>query len=202
MAKPSWLNVSPGSGSGNGVLSNSASAHTGRVARTGVVTVYGMGVSAPKTYNVTQSPKLEFVLFADGEEVAIGKNGGTLTISGKTNSKKLTFSLGAGNIVVSLPSEYEANGADIGNGSLITGDPGAVSEFEFSVKLIIPANSTTSNKNKILEVEADGGQSAQISIKQTAGDATLSVSPTSITINQAGNAVSVNVTSNTSWTVS
>ena len=44
------------------------------------------------------------------------------------------------------------------------------------------------------------GQAAQIAIKQAAGDATLSVSPAEITIPQSGSAVSVNVTSNTSWT--
>lgn len=54
----------------------------------------------------------------------------------------------------------------------------------------------------MLKVTANGGQSAQITIKQAVGDATLSVEPTEITIPQDGSAVSVNVTSNTSWTVS
>ena len=47
---------------------------------------------------------------------------------------------------------------------------------------------------------ANGGQAVQIAIKQAAGDAKLSVSPTEITIPQNGSAVSVTVTSNTSWT--
>ena len=47
--KPSWLNITPTQGSGNGTIENSASAHTGRVARTGTVTVTGVGVSAPQT---------------------------------------------------------------------------------------------------------------------------------------------------------
>lgn len=57
MAKPNWLNVTPTEGSGNSTISNSASAHTGRVARTGTVTVTGSGVTTPATYKVTQNPK-------------------------------------------------------------------------------------------------------------------------------------------------
>lgn len=37
--KPSWLTVSPMSGSGNDTLQNTASVHTGRLVRTGTVTV-------------------------------------------------------------------------------------------------------------------------------------------------------------------
>ena len=43
MAKPSWLNLNPSTGSGNGTIANSASAHTGRTARTGTVTITGVG---------------------------------------------------------------------------------------------------------------------------------------------------------------
>ena len=45
MAKPSWLTVSPMSGSGNGVLQNTGSVHTGRNVRTGTVTVTATGVA-------------------------------------------------------------------------------------------------------------------------------------------------------------
>ena len=51
-------------------------------------------------------------------------------------------------------------------------------------------------------VTANGGQAVQISIVQAAGDARLFVNPTEITIPQDGSSVSVQVTSNTSWTVS
>ena len=71
MAKPSWLIISPASGSGNGTISNSAAAHTGRVARQGTVTVTGAGVAQPVTYAVTQEAKAEFASFDDGQEKAI-----------------------------------------------------------------------------------------------------------------------------------
>lgn len=202
MAKPKWLNVSPESGSGNSAISNSASAHTGRVARTGTVTVTGSGVTTPATYKVTQEPKAEYASFNNGAEMAAPKDGGALTIDGKSNSSKLSFAFVGENHEVNLPATYQANGMSTNNAEVIEGDPGAANEFAFSIELSIPENETIDEVERVLKVTANGGQSAQITIKQAAGDATLSVSPTEITIPQDGSAVSVNITSNTSWTVS
>ena len=202
MAKPNWLNVSPESGSGNGTISNSAAAHTGRVARIGNVTVTGSGVTTPATYKVTQEPKAEFASFNNGAEMAADKLGGTVTIAGKTNSSKLTFAFVGDAQQVTLPENYQANGVSTVNGVEVEGDPGAANEFAFSIELTLPENTTIEEVDRVLKVTANGGQSAQITIKQAAGDAYLSVEPLEITIPQDGSAVSVNVTSNTSWTVS
>lgn len=80
--------------------------------------------------------------------------------------------------------------------------PGAQNEFAFSIELEFPLNDTIDEVVRTLTVTANGGQAAQIAIKQAAGDARLSVNPLEITIPQDGSAVSVQVTSNTSWTVS
>lgn len=202
MAKPSWLSVNPSTGSGNGTISNSAPAHTGRVARVGTVTVTGVGVATPATYRVTQEPKAEFATFDNGVEMAAPKEGGTITISGKSNSSKLTLDWVDESHGVDIPASYVAGGITTSNGTAIEGDPGAVSEFSFSIELELPKNDTISEVSRVLKVTANGGQSAQISIVQSAGDARLSVSPTEITIPQDGSAVSVSVNSNTSWTVS
>ena len=202
MAKPAWLTVSPGSGSGNGTISNSASAHTGRVARTGTVTVTGTGVVTPATYQVTQTPLAEFAAFDEGATMAAAKSGGTVTVTGTSNSSKLTFSWAGTVLDVNIPSTYTAAGSSATNGSAITGDPGATSQFAFSVALTFPANTSVSDVTRSLIVTDNAGNSVQIAIVQAAGDATLSVSPTEITIPQAGTAQSVTVTSNTSWTVS
>lgn len=202
MAKPSWLIVNPSTGSGNGTVSNSAAAHTGRVARTGTVTVTGVGVSTPATYRVTQEPKAEFVSYDNGTEMSAQKEAGKVTITGKTNSSKLTFSWLGNSYNVSLPSSYSAGGITTNNGTAIEGDPGAASEFSFTIELDFPKNDTIGDIIRTLVVTANGGQATQIAIVQAAGDARLSVSPTEITIPQDGSAVSVTVTSNTSWTVS
>ena len=203
MSKPSWLIISPASGSGNSTISNSAAAHTGRVARTGTVTVSAVGVS-DVTYDVTQSPLAEFAAFDNGASMAASKSGGTVTVTGTSNSSKLTFSWGDGTSDVSIPSTYTANGSSADNGTAISGDPGAVSQFAFSIALTFPANETISDITRQLVVtpNSGSGDAAAITITQAAGDPTLSVSPASITIPQAGTAQSVSVTSNTSWTVS
>lgn len=202
MAKPNWLNVSPESGSGNGTISNSGLAHTGRVARIGNVTVTGVGVTTPAIYKVTQEPKAEFASFNNGAEMAADKLGGKITIAGKTNSSKLIFAFVGDAQQVDLPANYQANGVSTANGVEVEGDPGAANEFAFSIELTLPENTTIEEVDRVLKVTANGGQSAQITIKQAAGDAYLSVEPLEITIPQDGSAVSVNVTSNTSWTVS
>lgn len=51
MAKPSWISVSPASGSNNGSFDVTAAANTG-LARNGIITVAGGGVS--KTCNIVQ----------------------------------------------------------------------------------------------------------------------------------------------------
>lgn len=202
MAKPSWLQVTPQSGSGNDTISNSANEHTGRVARTGTVTVTGVGVSEHATYQVTQSPKAEFVSFDNGTEMSAPKGGGAVTVAGKSNSSKLTFKWNGSVLDVTIPNTYTANGSSATNSQAISGDPGATAEFAFSIELTFPANSEVEEVQRILIVEASGGQSKQITIKQAAGDATLTVDPTEITIPQDGSAQTVQVTSNTTWTVS
>lgn len=200
--KPSWLSVNPSTGSGNGTIANSATEHTGRVARTGTVTVTGVGVSTPATYKVTQSPKSEFVSFDNGAEMSAPKIAGTVTVTGKSNSSKLTFSWAGESFEVDIPAQYSAGGVDTNNGVAIEGDPGASAQYAFSIALEFPKNDTIEEVTRVLVVTATGGQSVQISIVQAAGDARLSVSPTEMTIPQDGSAVSVTVASNTSWTVS
>lgn len=202
MAKPSWLTTTPNSGSGNGSISNTASVHTGRLVRTGTVTVTAVGVAEPKTYAVTQKAKAEFVSFDDGVEMSAPKQGGALTVLGKSNSAALTYAWVGDVSDVELPAQYKANGAATNNGEAIAGDPGATAEYVSSIELTLPANETIEEINRVIKVTAQGGQEAQITIKQAAGDAVISINPTEITLEADGSAVSVTVTSNTTWTVS
>ena len=203
MSKPLWLNVSPTNGSGNGTISNSASKHTGRIARTGVVTVTATGVSTPETYTVTQTPSEEFVSFNDGDSMSVSKEGGLVTIQGKSNSSKLTFAWIGESYEVELPTSYTAAGLSTNNGEAIAGDPGASTEFAFTVELEVPLNDTIEEVTRTLKVTANSTNvTKQIAIVQAAGDPRISLSTNSITIDTNGTAVSVNVSSNTTWTVS
>lgn len=206
MAKAAWLTVSPMSGSGNQTIQNSGTEHTGRVQRTTTVTGIASGVSPNRTYTVIQQPKAEFVSF-DESEVSVAKTGGNLTITGKSNSSKLTFTLVDPNedendLVLELPDNYTAGGSSTVNGEAITGDPGATAEYEFSIQFTgIAANTTINELTAAVKVEANGGQTAQVTVKQTAGDPTFEFGQNSITLTAAGTAVSNTVVSNTSWTL-
>lgn len=202
MAKPSWLTTAPNSGSGNGKIDNTAATHTGREVRTGTATVTGAGVSEPDTYTVIQKAIPEFVSFDEGVEMSAPKTGGKVTVLGKSNSEALTYAWVGDVSDVELPAQYKANGVATNNGEAIAGDPGATAEYASSIELTLPANETIEEIIRVIKVTAQGGQEAQITIKQAAGDAYVRVTPKSITLEADGSAVSVTVESNTTWTVS
>lgn len=205
MAYASWLSPSKTSGSGNDTVSvTAASNNTGRNARSTTVTFSAANCS-DVTRTVNQSGKPEFVTIESAKSVAKG-GVSTLTITGTSNSSKLTFTLGNGDLALTLPTKYTANSVDTNNNTAITGDPGAAQEFAFSISFSnIAANPTISAKSKQLIVTDNAGNSSTCTITQAAGDATLSVSPASVTLDwdaaTAGTSASFTVTSNTNWTV-
>lgn len=208
MEKAAWLTVNPVSGNGNATVQNMGTVHTGREQRETTVTGVAVGVSPNKTYKVIQKGKPEFVSFTNGAETTVGKAGGTLTITGKTNSSKLNFKLVnletravvVGGLKLTLPSKYTAGGVETTNNVAITGDPGAQQEFEFSITFTgIAANTTIDELTAAMKVTTAGGQSAQIQIKQSAGDPVFSFGQETITLEASGAAVSQTIVSNTSW---
>lgn len=211
MAKAAWLTVNPASGNGNATVQNMGTVHTGREQRETTVTGVAVGVSPNKTYKVIQKGKPEFVSFTNGTETTVGKTGGTLTITGKTNSSKLNFELVdlktravvAGGLKLTLPSKYTAGGVETTNNVAITGDPGATQEFEFSITFTgIAPNTSVDELTAALKVTTAGGQSAQIQIKQSAGDPEFAFGQDTITLEASGAAVSQTIVSNTSWELS
>lgn len=199
MAKAAWLKVSPSQGSGKGSIAFSADAYTGRTARSTSATVSATGVD-PKTVNVTQAAKAEFVTIQDAASAP--KVGGTVGISGTSNSTKLTFTLGTGTLEITLPEKYTANGSEVTNDTAISGDPGASAQYTFSVSVTVPLNATTGPLTREIIVTDAGSHKGTCVLTQAAGDPTLTLSTDTVNLTTAGTAVSVEVTSNTSWTVS
>lgn len=200
MAKASWAVVNPSQGSGNATVNVSSNTpHTGRNVRTTVLTITAANVEA-KTVNVTQQGKPAYVDAQDNATAA--KGGQNVTISGKSNSAKLTFSLGSGALAVTLPASYTAGGVSTANGSAISGDPGATAEYDFSIVLTVPKNEGITELTRQIIVTDGDGKTDTCLLTQTAGDATLSVSKTAIELAYTGEAVSFDITSNTSWTIS
>lgn len=211
MAKAAWLTVNPTSGNGNATVQNTGTVHTGREQRETTVTGVAVGVSPNKTYKVIQKGKTEFASFNGGAETTVSKTGGTLTITGKTNSSKLNFELVdlktravvEGGLELTLPSKYTAGGQETTNNVAITGDPGAQQEFEFSITFTgIAPNTTVDELTAALKVTTAGGQTAQIQIKQSAGDPEFAFGQDTITLEASGAAVSQTIVSNTSWELS
>lgn len=174
MAKDSWLTVNPMSGKGNATLSNSGTLHTGRLTRSTTVTASVIRLNAGKSYAVNQEPSLESIVF-DKTSFNVSEDASTVTITGKSNSPKITFSLDTGNnIPITLPTTYTANEVETSNGSAIAGDPGAKAEFSFSIAISIPKNTVGQRVGKILAVGSDVEIKAQATITQATSSYTVS----------------------------
>lgn len=201
MAYASWVAPNKTSGNGNDTVSWTGQSHTGRSARQTTATFSASGVES-KTLTIIQAGATEFVTIED--TATVSQNGGTLTITGTSNSSKLTFSLTGNNgIGLVLPSSYTANSVSTNNGAAITGDPGAAQQYAFSITFTgIGENTSVSALTSQLTVTANGSQTSTCDITQAAGEAYLTISPTTINLTAAGTAVNVTVTSNTSWTIS
>jgi hypothetical protein len=198
--------VSPGSGSGDTTLSVKASpANMGnRVAQVTNFTVTAPGVTPDKTFKVTLAAAAEFVSFNDGTEMAVTKSGGSVIIEGTSNSNKLTFSKGSGTVISEDISAkvYAVNGNNATNGVAIPDDPGATAKYNFVLTLTATKNTTIAERTQQITVVTTGNKTATITLKQAAGDAYLTVTPTEITVPQDGTSVQVSVSTNTTFTVS
>ena len=149
MAKDSWLTVNPMTGEGDATLTNLGTIHKGRLERQTVVTAVVKGIEAAKSYQVKQEPTAEYITL-DKTSFEVGEGASTITVSGKSNSPKITFALGSGNdIPIVLPANYTANGLLTVNGTSIPDDPGAVDEFIFSAQIPIPKNTVGQRTGKI-----------------------------------------------------
>jgi hypothetical protein len=201
MAKANWLKVDPSQGSGNATVKVSSTAeHTGRKARTTTLTWTAANVQ-DVTRNVSQAGKPEHVSIA--ESASADKAGKLVTISGISNSAKLTFSLGSGNLTdITLPSTYTANSVSTNNGAAISGDPGATAEYNFSIAITVPANTDISEKTRQIIVTNEAGDTAICTLRSAAGDAFVTVQEGTIELDYLGTAVSWSVESNTTWTIS
>lgn len=201
MAKANWLKVDPSQGSGNATVKVSSTAeHTGRKARTTTLTWKAANVQ-DVVRNVSQAGKPEHVSIADS--ASADKAGKLVTISGVSNSAKLTFSFGSGDLTdITLPSTYTANSVSTNNGAAISGDPGATAEYNFSIAITVPANPDIAEKTRQIIVTNEAGQTAICTLRSAAGDAFVTVQEGTIELDYLGTAVSWSVESNTTWTIS
>lgn len=197
-----FVTVDPVSGSGDQAVNFSGEKHTGRLQRTISLAVTTNG-GAKKALVVNQAAAIE-VVRSDSPNASVQKTGGNVTITGKSNSTKLTFAVTPAKenkLTLLLPANYTAAGKTTANGEVIADDPGAAGEFVWSITISgVPANTTIEELTATLRVTAAGGQIANVAIKQAAGDSTIELDKKIISLDANGAQQTVNVTSNDSWT--
>lgn len=202
--KQNGVVVNPSTGSGDTTLQVKAeTANRGnRVVQLAAFEVEGAGVSVKKQFVASHLPADEFIEF-DNKSPAVDKGGGTITLTGKSNSQKITFSKGTGDIIDADISaiKFTANGAEATSGTNISGDPGAKAKYSFSLTLTAAENGTIKARTQQIIAKANGGQRATTTLNQTAGDPFIEVAPTKIDVPQDGSAVQVTVDTNTTFTV-
>lgn len=197
-----FVTVDPVSGSGDQAVSISGDKYTGRLERTANLIVVTNG-GVQKALVVNQAAASESVT-SDSSTATVAKTGGNVTITGKSNSTKLTFAATPAEengLTLQLPENYTAAGKQTANGAIIADDPGATGEFVWSITISdVPANVSIEELVATLSVTAAGGQKAQVTITQAAGDSTLGIDKEIINLDVNGSAQTVNVTSNDEWT--
>lgn len=202
--KQNGVVVSPSTGSGDTTLQVKAeTANRGnRVVQLASFEVEGAGVAVKKRFVANHLPADEFIEF-DNNSPAVDKGGGTITLTGKSNSQKITFSKGTGAIIGADISaiKFTANGAEAISGTNISGDPGAKAKYSFRLTLTAAANETIEARTQQIIAKANGGQKATVTLNQTAGDPFIEVAPTKIDVTQNGSAAQVTVDTNTTFTV-
>lgn len=202
--KQNGIVVSPSTGSGDTTLQVKAeTANRGnRIAQTATFEVEGTGVAEKKRFVAKHLPANEFIEF-DNSKPAVDKGGGTITLTGKSNTQVITFSKGTGDIITAALEaiKFTANGVGSTSGTAISGDPGAKAKYVFSLTLTAAANETIQARTQQIIAKANGGQKATATLSQTAGDPFIEVTPTSIDVPQNGSTVQVTVDTNTTFTV-
>lgn len=201
--KIGFVTFNPGSGDGDQVVTVSGEKYEGRVQRTQQVEFGSESGDVKKTATINQAAAAEFVKI--DPTASVGKEGGTVTIKGTSNSTKLTFSLtpdGTHPLTLKIPASYQAAGKATSNGAVIADDPGATGGFAFSIVFSgIAANSNINDLVNTLKVTAAGGQAANTVITQTAGDPFLEIDNKVINLDANGTPKTINVNANIRWTI-
>lgn len=201
--KIGFVTFNPGSGNGDQAVTVSGEKYEGRVQRTLQVEFGSESGGIKKSTTINQSPVTEFVKI--DPTASVGKEGGTVTINGTSNSTKLTFSLTPDEthpLTLELPANYQAAGKATDNGAVIADDPGATGSFNFSIVFSgIEANTDVNDLVNTLKVTAAGGQEANTVITQTAGDPFLEIDKDVINLDANGTPQTINVNANIKWTI-
>lgn len=203
---PSYLSWVPKTGTGNAQIKiNSVSPYTGRVDRSTEVPGKIVGKTNAVTVTVLEKAADEFIT-PEGTTINVGKDGRTIHVTGKSNSKLLTFTWKT-NFGIANVTSFKVNSSTTAtSGAAITGDPGATGEYTYDAIVVVPKNETIVARSATLEIKGEGSTVLKIiNIKQVLGDSYLylnsqGTTTVTITIPKGGGEQTLDVLSNDEWT--
>lgn len=203
---PSYLSWVPKTGTGNKQITiNSTTPYKGRSNRTTEIPGKIVGKSNSVTVTVVETAAAEYIT-PDGLSISVTKDGETIHVTGKSNSKILTFTWKT-NFGLPAVTSYKVNGSVTAtSGTAISGDPGAKAEYTYDVIIVVPKNETITARSATLEIKGEGASVVKtITITQALGDSYLylnsqGTTTATITIPAGGGAQTLKVLSNDEWT--
>ena len=203
---PSYLSWVPKTGTGNAQIKiNSVNPYTGRADRSTSVPGKIVGKSNAVTVTVLEKAADEFIT-PDGLTINVAKGGETIHVTGKSNSKLLTFTWKT-NFGIANVTSFKVNGSTTAtSGTAITGDPGATGEYTYDATIVVPKNNTIEARSATLEIKGEGSTVVKtITITQALGDSYLylnsqGTTTATVTIPKGGGEQTLSVLSNDEWT--
>lgn len=203
---PSYLSWVPKTGTGNAQIKiNSANPYTGRTDRSTAISGKIVGKTNTVKVIVTEKAADEFIA-PDGLTINVAKGGETIHVTGKSNSKLLTFTWKT-NFGIANVTSFKVNSSTIAtSGIAIVGDPGATGKYTYDVMVVVPKNGTITARSATLEIKGEGSTVVKtITITQALGDSYLylnsqGTTTATVTIPKGGGEQTLEILSNDEWT--
>ena len=192
-AKPSWITLSAIKGTGNSQVNVIAPVYKGREGRSGSITVAVEDLTEEVAIQQSGSNIWDITT----QSLAFVKTGEAKKFTGNANLAAITFAVDSNASEWLTAGKLIVNEKEYNSGAEIEGDPGADDVYAFEITFTAAANPTVNTRTGNITVN---GQ--KYTVTQAAGDATLSVSPTSLTFTAAGETKQITITTNTAWTIS
>lgn len=203
---PSYLSWVPKTGTGNAQIKiNSANPYTGRTDRSTAISGKIVGKTNTVSVIVTEKAANEFIT-PDGSTINVAKGGETIHVTGRSNSKLLTFTWKT-NFGIANVTSFKVNSSTTAtSGTAIVGDPGATGEYTYDVIVVVPKNETITVRSATLEIKGEDSTVVEtITITQALGDSYLylnlkGTTTATVTIPKGGGEQTLNILSNDKWT--
>ena len=172
-----WAKINAASGSGNAQVVVSAEENTAITQRSATITIKTADGKASATVKVTQSAA-NVIFSVDKNEHSVAAAGGDFTV-------KVTHNIG---YKINSQPEWVKQADKTTSGNTDT--------FSFKAE----ANTSTVAREGVIVFCNDNNECVPVTVKQAGANATLSVSPASMTFTAKSESKTFTVTSNTDWT--